>query len=127
MTKKKQIFVIIIICMFLGLLSLLVFQGDNGKEHYSVKEWYDEGLELYWIGKYEESTKAFDEALKIEPNNYDLLMLKGWSLHELGKYTEALEAFNQSLKIMPDYAYATYGRDASLRNLSIMNNLFLKE
>ena len=118
MTKNDQIFVILIILMILGLLSLMAFQGDNGKEKYSAKEWFDKGLELYWIGKYEESVKAFDEALKIEPNNYDTWMQKGWALHGLGEYKDALEAFNQSLKIMPDYAYATYGRDASLRNLS---------
>jgi tetratricopeptide (TPR) repeat protein len=118
MIKNNRILIISIVLLALGLLSVVVLQGDHGKEKYSAKEWFDKGLELYWIGKYEESVKAFDEALKIEPNNYDTWMQKGWALHELGKYKDALEAFNQSLKIMPDYAYATYGRDASLRNLS---------
>ncbi len=118
MTKNDLILVIFILLMILGLLSLTALQGEHGKEKYSAKEWFDEGLELYWIGKYEESVKALDEALKIEPNNYEIWMQKGWALHGLGKYKDALEAFNQSLKIMPNYAYATYGRDDILRNLS---------
>ena len=43
-----------------------------------------------------EGLELIDKALIKEPDNFDLLHLKGWGLYKQGKYKEALEILQKS-------------------------------
>jgi Flp pilus assembly protein TadD len=50
---------------------------------------------------YENALSFFDQALELEPNNPDILNLKGVALRSLGRYDEASECYNKSLELDP--------------------------
>jgi len=52
------------------------------------------GYALMGLGKYDESTKLFDAALRIKPGTKDALIYKGMALYLAGRYEEALEIEN---------------------------------
>jgi Tfp pilus assembly protein PilF len=43
-----------------------------------------------------EGLELVDKALKLNPDNYDYLNIKGWGLYKQGKYKEALEVLQKS-------------------------------
>lgn len=72
--------------------------GVLGKleEHYPQKEGgffvlIGRGYALMGLGRYHESVKFFDEALKVKPGIKDALMYKGMALYLAGNYDEAME------------------------------------
>ena len=50
---------------------------------------------------YVDALSFFDQALVLEPNNPDILNLKGVALRSLGRYDEASECYNKSLELDP--------------------------
>ena len=50
---------------------------------------------------YVDALSFFDQALALEPNNPDILNLKGGALRSLGRYDESSECYNKSLKLDP--------------------------
>ena len=52
-------------------------------------------------GNYNDALSFFDQALALEPNNPDILNLKGVALRSLGRYDEASECYNKSLELDP--------------------------
>ena len=50
---------------------------------------------------YVDALSFFDQALALEPNNPDILNLKGVALRSLARYDEASECYNKSLKLDP--------------------------
>lgn len=69
-------------------------------------EWVNEGNYLVQAGKYEEAIQAYDEALKINPQNANVWNNKGTALRNLGKDDEAIKAYGEALKIDPQFAIA---------------------
>ena len=53
----------------------------------------EEGLNLFELGKYEESLLYFDKSLALEPGNLRALGSKGATLGRLGRYEEAITYF----------------------------------
>jgi len=51
--------------------------------------WYNKGLALYNLRKYDKAIKCFDKAIRINPEYADAWISKGLALHRLGKYDEA--------------------------------------
>ena len=58
-----------------------------------AKAWSNKGVALFSQGKYDESIKAFDEALRLDPNLVDTWYNKGVALKVLGRTSEADAAF----------------------------------
>ncbi len=75
------------------------------------------GNELGDLGRYEEAIAAYDEAIKIDPNDPDLWHNKGNQLANLGRYEEALSAYEEAIRLKPDYEAAWYSKGACLGNL----------
>ena len=48
--------------------------------------WYNKGHVLYSQGKYNESVKAYDEAISLDPNDSGAWNVKGLALNDLGKH-----------------------------------------
>ena len=61
-------------------------------------------ISLNNIGKYEESIKCYDEAIKLNPKNENAWNNKGYSLNNIGKYEESIKCFDESIKLNPKYA-----------------------
>jgi adenylate cyclase len=80
---------------------------------------------FYKMGRCENAIVYLKEALELEPNDYEALMLLGGSLTELGNYEEALALFQKSLKAnfnietlaMIGYANALAGNRAEARQI----------
>jgi tetratricopeptide (TPR) repeat protein len=51
------------------------------------------GLKLARLGKWNEAVAAYQEALRVDPNNADALFNLGFVYYELGLDAEAQEAF----------------------------------
>ena len=73
-----------------------------------AEAWLSKGTALNKAGKQEDAPEAFTRSLALyekaileNPDNIDLLQMKGRSLYELGKYNESLEVYDQILESSP--------------------------
>jgi len=80
----------------------------------SSEIWNNKGVALYNQGRYNESLKAYDKAIKISPRNAVIWTNKGAALASLGKYNDALEAYDKAIEIDPKYADAWYNKGVAL-------------
>ena len=102
---------IFIICLILfSFVSPLV-------EAKTADEWYNEGVYLDQSRKYDEAIKAYDKALKINPQYAEAWINKGIALANLKKYEEATKAYDKALKINPRYVIVWYNKGIALANL----------
>ena len=76
--------------------------------------WKNIGIDLYFLGRYNESLKAYDRALEIDPNYGLAWYNKGLALHKLGKYNESIQAYDKALRIFPENAAIWYSKGNSL-------------
>jgi tetratricopeptide (TPR) repeat protein len=69
------------------------------------------GLVFYYLHRPKDALTSFEEGLRVEPANTELLNLRGVALLELGRASEALESFERTLAIAPDLldALGNYG------------------
>ena len=51
------------------------------------------------LKKYNESLKAFDRAIELDPKNPDFWLAKGSALNIHGKFNESLKALNQAIAL----------------------------
>ncbi len=89
---------------------------------YYVKAWYNRAVILaQFVKDYRRALWAYNEGLKIEPKNVEMLHNKGKLLSELGDYEEAERCFIKALQQRPDYlkslmalaiAYVNMGRSS---------------
>lgn len=64
--------------------------------------YYEKGIELLNLWKYDEAIECFNKALKIEPADHNILNLKGAALMNLERAKEAIECFDKALEIDPN-------------------------
>lgn len=63
----------------------------------SAKNYFFEGIAYVEKQRFEEALAAFDNSIKLEPNNPDSYVNKAISLHGLKRYKEALDAYNEGI------------------------------
>jgi tetratricopeptide (TPR) repeat protein len=90
--------------------------------------WYNRGVSLADIGRYNEAIASYDRALKVKPDYHEAWNNRGIALSYLGRYNEAIASFDKALQIMPDAPNAFYNKacayalqsnlEAALENLS---------
>jgi hypothetical protein len=68
------------------------------------------GMSLDWLGRHDEARDQFERAVKMDPNNYYVLMLRGWHEMQIGNWTAAIKWLKDSLEINPwtNWAARTY-------------------
>jgi len=73
--------------------AICISNGDD------AEAWFNEGTFLAGLGKYDEAIKAFDEAIRLDPNYVDAWSNKGNAFKLLGRTTEADVAFAKAKEL----------------------------
>ena len=82
-----------------------------------AKKLFKEGLKQYQRGYYEESVKIFDDAIKINPYDYQIWIQKGVILDKLQKHEEAISAYEEAIKVDSNQTSAYYNKGLALKDL----------
>ena len=77
----------------------------------------DLGKEKFNLGQFSDSIKAFDEAVRLRPDNADVLINRGWAKYKVARYKEAVKDFDEALQVKPDNAEADSGRKMVVEKL----------
>ena len=76
----------------------------------SVQSYVDQGIKASQEGHYPQALRAFDQALKLKPNDAALITYKGIVYYAQGKNDLAMKQFEAALKINPNFGRAYYQR-----------------
>ena len=97
--------------LILSLCALFFFALSYGQRNDEVKRLVDEGIVLHDKGNYESAIKKYDEALKIDAQDYDANYEKSLSLLSAKKYddcitlsTEIIQKFSSNPNIRQAYS-----------------------
>ena len=85
------------------------------------KSWYNKGLVLKKIGKYDEALFCYDQALTINPNFFSALNSKANLLSLCGIYQKARECYDKILDEDPAYSDAVWNKGLLLKTLGFDN------
>jgi tetratricopeptide (TPR) repeat protein len=64
--------------------------------------WFNRGVELATLNRYQEAMDCFDYSLAIESRNYKTWIWRGGMLTHLDRYQEASASFEQAVKLEPN-------------------------
>ena len=92
----------------LALLFLLLLPGLSGAQ--DVQSYIDQGIKDSQAGRYDQSLQAFDQALKLKPNDPALITFKGIVYYAKGKNDLAMKEFEAAIKLNPNFGRAYYQR-----------------
>jgi len=98
---------------------------EQGRRQVSVEErkkkevnaFLQKGVAFYDQKNYEEAIAAFDQAIRLDPNDNFAFNIKGLALYELGRNEEAIAAFDQAIRLDPNNSAAYNNKGASLDEL----------
>ena len=69
-----------------------------------------QAADKYEIGDYRGAILAYDQVIRLTPNNSDAYYGRGYVRNDLGDKQAAIEDYNQAIKINPNYAEAYINR-----------------
>ncbi len=93
--------------LFLFLVFLAVSCSDN-KEESLLK--VDKGIDMLYRHKMDEAKKLFDEAIKLDKDNYEAWYYLGNYYANKRNYEKAIESYSQAISINAEFADAYFGR-----------------
>jgi tetratricopeptide (TPR) repeat protein len=91
------------ICAAFILLLMLTMSAQCQQ---TAEDWYNKSLALYHQGKYDQSIKVCDKAIKLDPEYVKAWNLKGANFNSLGNYEDAIKCFDEAIRLDPEYATA---------------------
>jgi len=94
----------------------IVEENDDIEEHDDF-EYLKKGYKAFYDKKWDEALKAFDKAVKINPQNMEAYFYRGNVYDELGDYKKAIVNYNRAIKLNPIYIDAYLYRGFSYNNL----------
>ena len=83
---------------------------------YNSSWYFNIGLTLDELGRYDEALEAYTKALRIEPDDIEALHRLGVDLARLGKFDQALKSFEQITRLDSSYEPAYCERIAVFAN-----------
>jgi tetratricopeptide (TPR) repeat protein len=90
----------------LALLILLLAPGLCSAQN--VQSYIDQGITNSQAGHYDQALQAFDQALKLKPNDPALITYKGIVYYAKGNNAKALQLFDEAIRLNPNFARAYY-------------------
>ncbi len=99
----------LILCVLALMMLVIPACGQETEEEY-----LDEGVALAMQGKYDEAIQAFDEAIRLDPEDALAWNNKGVALAMQGKYDEAIQAYDETIRLYPEYADVWYYKGLAL-------------
>ncbi|MBM4302495.1 MAG: tetratricopeptide repeat protein [Deltaproteobacteria bacterium] len=98
----------------LVLLFLLLLPGWSAAQN--VQSFIDQGIKHSQAGQYDQALQAFDQALKLKPNDPALITYKGTVYYAKGNNAQAMQMCEQALKLNPNFGRAYYQRGMIYQN-----------
>ena len=92
----------------LALLFLLLLPGASAAQ--DVQSAIDQGMRHSEAGRYDQALQAFDQALKLKPNDPAIITYKATVYYAKGNHAQALQLCEQALKLNPNFGRAYYQR-----------------
>ena len=86
-----------------------------------VDAWFNKGLILTYLGKYDEALCAYNKALEINPKIPEIWDNKGFIFCMQGNYKEAILSYDNAIKLAPHNARAWNSRGLAFSSLSEYN------
>ena len=87
-----------------ALLFLLLLPGPGAAQ--DVQSAIDQGIKHSQAGRYDQALQAFDQALKLKPNDPALITYKATVYYAKGNNTQAMQLCEQAIKLNPNFARA---------------------
>ncbi len=82
------------------------------------EQWLEEGNRFFDLERYQEGLAAYEQALRLDPNDAVAFATKGYALYELKRFEEALAACEQAIRLDPNYAAAYNNKGWALNGLN---------
>jgi tetratricopeptide (TPR) repeat protein len=85
-----------------------------------VPSMVQEGLGLIHVGRFNEAIIIFDELLKKQPNDFNVLQVLGALYSQTKQPAKAVDALSRALEINPNFVEAYYNRSIALNELGLL-------
>jgi tetratricopeptide (TPR) repeat protein len=92
----------------LALLFLLLLPGLSAAQ--DVQSHIDQGMQASQAGRYDQAIQAFDQALKLKPNDPAIITYKATVYYAKGNNAQALQLCEQVIQQNPNFGRAYYQR-----------------
>ena len=92
----------------LVFLFLLLLPGWSAAQ--DAQSLIDQGMQASQAGRYDQALQAFDQALKLKPNDPALISYKATVYYAKGNNAQALQLVEQIIKQNPNFGRAYYQR-----------------
>ncbi|MEH1768995.1 MAG: CHAT domain-containing protein, partial [Nostoc sp.] len=79
--------------------------------------WYNRGITLDKLGRFEEAIASYDRAIEIKPDDDLAWYNRGVVLDNLGRFEEAIASYDRAIEIKPDNDSAWINRGSTLDKL----------
>ena len=107
--------------IILGLIAIMIINNisaQNSDSTSSVEYYIESAKEKYLKDDIEGAIVAFSEALKIEPNNYDVLCYRGQIYREMGRYKLSIQDLNKAIELNKNDSWAFSQRAETYEQLN---------
>lgn len=81
------------------------------------EEWVVEGNTLFDLNQYEKALKAYEQAIRLDPNDIIVHISRGDILHNLKHYKDAIHAYAQAVRLKSNFAMKTHHNSDALKEL----------
>jgi tetratricopeptide (TPR) repeat protein len=95
---------------YLPLVFLIVLLLPGLCPAQDIQSYIDQGIRNSQAGHYDQALQAFDQALKLKPNDPALITYKGIVYYAKGNNAKAVQLFEEAIKLNPNFARAYYQR-----------------
>lgn len=100
--KKILLFHLAIALFFIAFFEAVSYGADK------FSGYYNQAIEYYKQGKYDQAGKQFEMALELKPNDAYALYGLGNTYYCKAKYDEAIKIYTKAIRSNPDYAKVHY-------------------
>lgn len=112
-SKNFRGFMRLIYAIFILLMALMT----SAECQQTAENWHNKGVDLYTQGIYDEAINAYDEAIRLKPNDTAAWINKGNALCMQDKYDEAIKCYDEVIGFDPSNTAALSNKINALNAL----------